>query len=145
IQNHLNVKLDAEDFILSVMDYIKSNYPNAVPYSISEIDCVQINELINAKYATWDWNIGHSPNYVFNNAFKFHDSKFNVEMNVEQGIIKHCSILLDDLSHRDIAILENAITDCKHDAVELTEKLASNSFNSIFPSLPLDVFISALF
>ncbi len=75
-----------------MLDILISNSANTV-YNLSEFDIAKIDSLVQSKFATWEWNFGYSPKYIFKNTSQISDIELSVEMRVEKGIIGEVELL----------------------------------------------------
>ena len=57
----------------------------ATIYQLTDEDVAGVQELIDSKYSTWDWNFGFSPKYNFKNAKKIPAGFIEVHLDVERG------------------------------------------------------------
>ncbi|HOQ49218.1 MAG TPA: biotin/lipoate A/B protein ligase family protein, partial [Candidatus Kapabacteria bacterium] len=65
VSEHLQTPLTVLEFINLVFNHILEMYEDAKIYEITEEDIKKINELVEKKYSTWEWNFGYSPEYNF--------------------------------------------------------------------------------
>lgn len=80
--------MDIVDFKANIMQYIFELYHDSKEYSLSQEDIKQIEELVENKYNTWQWNYGYSPKFVAKSNIKLKDKTVAFEITVEKGIIK---------------------------------------------------------
>jgi lipoate---protein ligase len=60
----LKNEMTTEDFILFLMNFFWEKQGSS-HYEITEHDTRQIQQLVDEKFCTWEWNYGYSPRYVF--------------------------------------------------------------------------------
>ena len=102
--------MDAEQFMLLLYDYYLKNYPDAVPYELTEADRAAIQKLADEKYSTWEWNFGASPAFAVTASRKFDFGLVDVRLNVSRGRIKDIRIFGDYFGIRSIAEIESLLT-----------------------------------
>ena len=62
-------------------------------YEFNNDDLCKIDELVNTKYKTWDWNFGYSPKYHFNNTIITAKGEIiKIELIVKDGVINEIKI-----------------------------------------------------
>ena len=80
--------------------------------SLTEEELTAIRALREEKYATWDWNYGHSPVYEMRDRRRFTGGTLEVCTTVKDGIIADIRFYGDFLSLRDLTPLCRALTGC---------------------------------
>ena len=83
---------DFPAFQQQLHSYLQTHY-QAIDYAFNKSDLEQINDLVETKFGTWEWNFGYSPKFKATLALS-DSNKIIVE--VKKGIITSC--LADDLS-----------------------------------------------
>jgi lipoate-protein ligase A len=82
----------AEELKISLEKYLSGNFYDTNRYSLSDNDKLLVQELIENKYSTEDWNYGYGPDYKFRNTFDYMDQSISLEMDIKGGIISTCII-----------------------------------------------------
>jgi lipoate---protein ligase len=93
---------------------------NITGYSFSDIDRKKINELIEKKYKTWEWNFGYSPVYEFRNNLVVENKHTRIYLQVEKGIIINAAI-------KGFTELQAALKGVRHFYPNILGTLESNS------------------
>ncbi|MDD3741797.1 MAG: lipoate protein ligase C-terminal domain-containing protein, partial [Bacteroidales bacterium] len=75
------------------------------------------------KFLTWEWNYGNSPAFNITKSNRFDGGKIEVQLDVDNGIIKTCSIFGDFFCNGDISIIQNAVVGCKYETNSIREAL----------------------
>jgi len=83
---------NAEELKTSLEKYIVSGTADAKRYILSSVDNRLIQELIDTRYSTEEWNFGYGPEYKFRNNFQHDDTVISIRIEVRGGIITECSI-----------------------------------------------------
>ncbi len=78
-------------------------------YVFNEDDVTVIKKLREKKYATWEWNYGHSPEYNIKKDRHFDSGNLSIYMDVEKGIINTIRIYGDYFGDGEIAEVENSL------------------------------------
>jgi len=110
---------------LLTAEIIKNN-PEAKRYQLSLEDLAGIEQLMEEKYETWDWNFGFSPQYNFKKAIKIPAGFIEVHLDVVHGIIEKAKIFGDFFASMPIEDLEVQLIGKKHQTTDL-----ENLFTSI--------------
>ncbi|NLN95310.1 MAG: lipoate--protein ligase [Bacteroidales bacterium] len=145
ISEHLKEELEIEDFISLVMNHILEMYPNAELYQFSDQDRKIIQELVQTKYGTWDWNYGYSPKYNFKKSIRTNGGKVEFNFDVKDGIIEKANIYGDFFSRANIHDLEQALIGIPHREKEVLKVLGSFEIGTYFKNITLEELIPALF
>lgn len=145
ISEHLKEELEIEDFISLVMNHILEMYPNAELYQFSDQDRKIIQELVQTKYGTWDWNYGYSPKYNFKKSIRANGGKVEFNFDVKDGIIEKANIYGDFFSRANIHDLEQALIGIPHREKEVLKVLGSFEIGTYFKNITLEELIPALF
>jgi len=145
ISEHLKEALEIEDFISLVMNHILEMYPNAELYQFSDQDRKIIQELVQTKYGTWDWNYGYSPKYNFKKSIRTNGGKVEFNFDVKDGIIEKANIYGDFFSRANIHDLEQALIGIPHHEKEVLKVLDSFEIGTYFKNITLEELIPALF
>lgn len=100
IKDYAPQDLTIEKFIEELRYYL-TNKGQDGELVLSEEQLAGIKDLRDHKFATWDWNYGHSPKFDFENHAKFAGGSIDVQINVDQGNIQEINFKGDFLGVRD--------------------------------------------
>ncbi len=78
-------------------------------YTLTDIDKEKINQLMNDKYLTWEWNYGESPEFQIQKTRHCQSGIIDIFLNVINGTIKKCIIDSDFLTKNDTTEIENLL------------------------------------
>ena len=145
IINYLDKKITIEEFEERIYDYVQQSDPEAEFYEFTEKDIEKINELVQTKYNTWDWNFAYSPKYNFNKSIRSNGGTVDFNMDVKDGIINKLKITGDFFSNRNIEDIENLLIGTLHEKSKIENKLNSVDFQSYFKNIKQTEFINGLF
>ncbi len=126
IQQHLpkqHANLDVISFQEAIKNTIQAYFPTVKMYDFSSKDIAEINQLVVDKYKKWEWNIGYSPKYSFNNQLVLKNHVLTLEMDVNKGIIEQIKIS-DPNQIKDFQSTENQIVNTPHSYAHITEILS---------------------
>lgn len=145
VADHLKEKIDLEEFTQKVMDHIISTHEDCRPYEFSPKDIAAIKKIRDEKYATWEWNFGHSPNYNFRQGVRTKGGTLEMNLDVEKGVIKKVKIFGDFFGSKPISEVEKALENCQHDQKQIRKKLDKFNIDDYFHQMTIDDLMSALF
>lgn len=145
ISDHLKENITLEQFTDKVMDYITSTFEDARMYEFSEADLKKIQEIRDTKYSTWEWNYGYSPEYDFTNGVRTPGGTLEMHMNVSKGIITDVRIHGDFFHIKDIAPIESALENVRHEETEIRKVLQQFDLREYFSNISEDDLISVMF
>lgn len=125
IKPHLNKDMSSHDFRDTMISLLRADMEEI---KLSEADYVEIEKIENEKFLTWEWNYGSSPAFNITKSNRFEGGKVEVQLDVENGLIKTCSIFGDFFCNGDISVIQDAVTGCKYEKNAVLEAL--NSVNT---------------
>ena len=145
ISEHLPQPLDVLRFRDLIMEHIREMYPDAVEYDYSQEDLNAINNLVESKYSTWEWDFGYSPQYNLERGIKTEGGHIEFHLNVEKGIIRDIKIYGDFFNKRDVIEVEELLKGCAHEMDAVKERLISIVLNDYFSNVSVDEFVPGMF
>ncbi|MFQ3579786.1 MAG: lipoate--protein ligase [Bacteroidales bacterium] len=113
--------------------------------TLSEKDIEKILEIEKSKFLTWEWNYGVSPAFNMSKSKRFDGGKVNVQLNVENGIIKEFGIFGDFFFDDEIQTLQNSLVGLRFEAEEIRKKLQELQTEKHFYLITIDQIIEVLF
>lgn len=145
ISEHLKVPMSVEEFRSHIMNHIMENFPGSRHYEFTPTDIERIEELVQQKYGTWEWNFGHSPGYDLQKAFKADGGFVEIHMNVRKGLIQDVKIFGDFFNKHDISHIEELLKGTPHSEAALLERLSAVNFGEYFHNIPPQEFVKGMF
>lgn len=144
IQDHLVQKMEVEEFEKFLFDSVLNALDGRL-YQYNEADLSEINQLMEQKFSSWDWNFAYSPRYQFTKVLPFDQGEITIHMNVEKGIVREISIKGDFLGAKDIHSLEELLTGSIHDPQTIRMRLSAVRVEEYIDGLGNERFLSGLF
>lgn len=142
LKSNINI-LEFRDLILKyIFEYERSPI---IKYELTKEDKDAINNLMQNKYNTWQWNFGKSPNFKYNNSKKFDVGILGVRINVEAGLIKNCKIYGDYFENEDIKDFEEILIGSKFQNDDISNILKDINITKYFGKLSKDDLLNLFF
>ena len=145
ISDHLKTQISIEEFTQKIMNHIVSTYADCKLYQFTEKDLAAIRKIRDEKYSTWEWNYGISPDYNFKKGIRTNGGTLEMNLNVEQGIIKKVKIYGDFFNEKDISEIEIALENIPHQEEKITEVFRRYEINKYFHGISEEDLLSAMF
>ncbi len=145
VSEHLSTPVELETFISLVKTKVHSMYPEIRDYAFSPAELASIQELVESKYATWEWNYGKSPKYNLSHELRCKAGIIELYLQVEKGIIQEVRIFGDYFSSRDTAELEQGLIGVNHQRDAVAEVFTRMDYQSFFGAVELDELLQAMF
>lgn len=114
-------------------------------YVLTEEDYKKINEIMASRYATWDWNYGHSPDSTIQKSRRFDGGLLDIRFDVAKGAIDQLKIYGDFLSRRDVSELEKKIIGLRYEESEIYEALKDFQLHDYLGIITLEDLVECLF
>jgi lipoate-protein ligase A len=144
ISEHLPRPMTVLEFRDCLMEYVMAETPDAETYTFTAGDRVAIERLRDAKYATWEWNFGHSPRYNFNKRVRTGGGTVEAALEVDAGVIRSARFYGDFFTRRDPAEIAAALAGAPHRENALRERLAAVPVAETFVNVSADDLLSVL-
>lgn len=127
------------------MDHIIATHDDCQLYTFTPEDIRAIEKIRDEKYATEEWNYGHSPAYSFQNTIRTEGGTIEMNLDIDQGIIRKAKIYGDFFNVKDIAEIEQALEGVKHTEKALRDVLRRYEIPQYFMGMTADDLIRVLF
>jgi len=145
IVSHMQEAMSPENFMMQMADYMVKNTPDCRYYDLHTHEA-EIRKLRDEKYATWEWNFGHSPKYEFFQKKRFPFGEVEVHLQTErEGAVQAAKVYGDFFSKKPIAELEEKLCGVHHEAAELQTLLQSIDISDYIQGMTAEEFLSILF
>jgi len=114
-------------------------------YELTEEDKKAIEQIVDEKYGTWEWNFGKSPKFNYKGYKRFVGGGVDVRLQVEKGLIDNCKIYGDFFGKEDIAVLEEKLKGVKYEVKAVEEELGNFPIGEYLGRITKEEFIMCLF
>ena len=145
ISDHLPHKMSVIEFHDKIFNFMVDSEEDAILYEYTPEDIKNINQLVEKKYKTWEWNFGYSPKYNFEKLIRTNGGNLEIHLNVEKGIIVDLKIFGDFFGEKDIVEIEKLLINKKHHEKEIRQILEKIDFKKYFHNISITEFISSIF
>ncbi len=146
ISEHMKKPMDVLEFSALIENHIMEKYPDAVLYELTDEDHRRINELVEKKYKTWEWNFGYSPQYSFSKILRtMHSGTMEFNLDVRDGIIRQIKIYGDYFNKFDTEDIEQALVNLPHRESEIRKVLNKYRISDYFNNLTVEEFMEGIF
>jgi len=146
ISEHLKTPMDVMEFAGRIQEHILKKYPDARLYELTTEDIGKINQLVEKKYSTWDWNFGYSPKYNFARSIRTASGgTLEINLDVHNGVISKCRIFGDYFGIRDSEEIEKALTGVAHREDPIRSVLRQFNLGEYFLNVEEDELIQGMF
>jgi lipoate---protein ligase len=146
ISEHLKQPMDVMEFAARIESHILESYPDSTFYELTEEDHRGINELVQKKYGTWEWNFGYSPTYNLRKLVRTErGGTLEFILDVHDGTIRNIKIFGDYFSNFDTEEIEKALTGIPHNEGSVRDALSGFRIGDYFEQVETDEFVKGLF
>lgn len=172
VQNALNVKIDKiqSKGIKSVRSRVTNIYPyleekistrefkdillsflfeqenqSKNEYVLTDTDISKINEMMEERYLTWEWNYGESPDFDMQKSKRYEGGNLDIRLNVHKGLILDFKIFGDFFGRSEISELENLLKENKYEEENVRKILKAIDLNMYLSNISEDDFIDCMF
>lgn len=121
------------DLKQTLIEEMLAKNAGATRYALTEEDLLGVEELVQTKYQTWDWNFGFSPKYSFQNAIKIPAGFIEIHLDVVRGgQIEAAKIFGDFFASHPIEELEQQLIGLNHNETAIRHLLDSIDLPNYF-------------
>ena len=106
------------------LEEILSNCYADTEYHLSEEDLANIERLKNEKFATWEWNYGHSPKATLTHSARLACGTIEIHLTLAENRIASCRFGGDFLGNLPTSEIEKALTGIPYEAHAVRECLS---------------------
>ena len=145
ISEHLGQPLDVLEFKNLIHNHIAEKHDDFRVIEFDANDIEKIEQMVDEKYNTWEWNFGYSPTYNFKRNIKTKGGHIEFNLEVKNGIIEKAKIFGDYFSVRDTSEVESLLTGQLHDPQNIRQALNKIDIGLYFKNTSLEEFIGGMF
>ena len=94
--------------------------------------------MADAKYRTWEWNYGQSPEYDIRKDLRFNSGGLSIYLRVNKGVIETIRFYGDYFGDGDIDEVEHALQNTKIQPDAINQRLDGFDINTYIHGLTAD-------
>ena len=145
ISQHLKTPMSVIEFKDFLNNYIISEQSDDKFYEFTDEEWIEIRKISDEKYATWDWNYGHSPKFSYSNEKKFPGGIVQANINVNKGLIKEIRFYGDFFSKCEVRELEELLTGVRYLQEDVNEVLDSIDIEKYMSNIKKENLLDIMF
>lgn len=147
ISEYLTEKITMDDFkrLLLQSIYETEDLTHIPRYELTEEDWKKVYDIADQRYMKWEWNYGKSPSFNIKHSHKFDSGLLDVRLDVKKGMIEKCTIFGDFFGLGNIEVLEEALTNVRHERKALEEALANVDVKHYLGKISKEQFIELIY
>lgn len=146
IKDYLKSDIDVLEFRDLILKYLYEYEKSPIiRYELTKEDKDAIDNLMQKKYNTWEWNYGESPKFNYKNSKKFDAGFLDVRINVEDGLIKNSKMYGDFFGTEDIKNFEELLIGLKYEKHEINNVLKDIDITKYFGKVVKEDVVNLIF
>ncbi len=145
ISQHLQQPMDVLEFREFLREHVMRANGIEQVYEMTTENLGAIEQLVDERFAAWEWNFGSSPKYSFSNEKRFAGGTIELNMEVSKGFITAVRLYGDFFGEQDVAELERALIGVRHSEEELGKLPQVQEIEKYIANTTAEEFISCLF
>ncbi len=145
ISEYLSKPISIMKFEKMIYEHVLKSDNQAKFHKFNAQDIKNINELVNSKYARWDWNYAYSPKYNFNKKVETKVGCINFNLDIKNGIIRKIELKSDTIDHQSLKNIEKLLIGKLHRKEKIEIILKQKKFQNYFKNIKPYEIINGLF
>ena len=145
ISEFMRESMTIEAFRQRLLEGIFAGYSSIPQYRLTDEDWQGIHQLVDERYAQWNWNFGRSPDFNVQRTHRFTFGEIDAHIDVQQGRIEAVKFYGDFLGDGEMADLEACLRGVRYDPHALAEALGGVDVDAIFGGISLEEFVAFLY
>lgn len=141
ITEFLKEEITITEFRERITKNIFKEYDNIPVYELNENEWTEVNKLSQAKYKTWEWNYGRSPEFNIQKIHRFDFGQIDARVFVKDGKIQSIKFFGDFLGYGDTEDVEKKLAGVVYKEEEVSDALKDTDFKYYFGNIELNDFV----
>lgn len=134
LQSLLSEELDANEFMLMLGNFLSQYFSNPIDLILNTEEINIIQNLVQTKYQTKEWNFGYSPMYLYEKSAKIGKVNIRINLSAQQSMIQSVNLQIDSFE-KDAIIIQNLFIGKQHDPETLLHMLESQVHLSLWKEI----------
>ncbi len=134
-----------ELFTKELFEFVLNTYEDSHEYVFSDEDNNAIDNLIETKYATWDWNFAYSPKYEFSKTISINNYDFSFKLNFEKAKLTNLELKTEHPDFIDFNKNAQLFVGHKHEPSDLLKVLASQELTIYWKNCTPEEFLHGFY
>lgn len=135
---------DIQTFSQRLEEILSNNYTDT-EYQLTETDLANIQRLTDKKFATWEWNYGHSPKATLVHSARLACGTVEIHLTLAENRIASCRFGGDFLGNLPASDVEKALTGIPYEINEIRKCLSKIEINRYFDRVLVDDLLEMMF
>jgi len=145
IKDYIKTDISIEEFEAQLMVFVDKRNKCSKDYKITEEDKKRILKLRDEKYKSWEWNYGKSPDFNMEKIKKTKAGLIELQMNVQEGIVKNVKFFGDFFQVQNIEKLQDKLKDCWHKRETIEARIKDVDIDEYILGLSKEEFVDLFF
>ena len=139
-----SLSIDAFKDIL-VQSILETNDVSTMTYQLTEQDLEKIQEIMEKRYLTWEWNYGESPAFDMQKIRKYEGGLLDLRVQAHNGKITGLRIFGDFFGKYEVSELEQSLIHIQYTEEAVRNLLESVELQKYMHNITVEDFIDCLF
>ena len=135
---------DIQTFSQRLEEILSNNYTDT-EYQLTETDLANIQRLTDKKFATWEWNYGHSPKATLVHSARLACGTVEIHLTLAENRIASCRFGGDFLGNLPASDVEKALTGIPYEINEIRKCLSKLEISRYFDRVSADNLLEMMF
>ncbi len=145
ICDYLPEKIDILTFRQRVLEGIFAGTSPIPQFVLTPQDWEGVHRLREERYATWEWNYGHSPEFNVRKTRRFPTGEVDARIEVNDGVIQGIRFYGDFFGKHEVSEIEKRLTGIRYAPESLKDALREFDLSGYFAGIDPDEFVEFLY
>ncbi len=142
---NLPEQITIDEFAAKLLEKMKSEFPEMREYHFTDYEQNEIEQLRASKFASWEWNYGHSPKFDIERNRRFTAGKIQVHADIRNALINEIRFYGTFFGNNsNLMEIENSLVGTRYTVEAVKERLTSLPFNDYFGGFSINELTEAI-